>query len=174
MQLRVGRKLIVDVDRANFTHLVNEEMKKSTSADIVKGKGKGAANFFWVKCAKKAISRIFLSYVKRSEWEQILGINEGDSEETEGWKKMLGGDVVELRETTKVEMERSLTGVKEAFMNIREGQYEKNTILTIFGGPGCEDLFRKLERLSYGKKLRGDSEDISFKARKPLSEWNEY
>ena len=109
--------------------------------------------------------------MRRGEWEGILGNKEGDSEETEGWKRMLGGDVVELRETTKVEIERLLTGVKEAYIGTRDGLYAKNTVLAIFGGDGCENISRKLERISYGRKIWGGSEDISFKARKPLPQW---
>ena len=67
-------------------------------------------------------------------------MKEGDSEATEEWKRMLGGDVIELRETTRVEIARLIPGIKEAFIWGRDGAYAKNTVLTIFGYAGCGDL----------------------------------
>ena len=54
MQVKVGRKLIIDVATESFDHLLEASMKDSKEpAQKGKGKNKGAANFFWVKGEKK-------------------------------------------------------------------------------------------------------------------------
>ena len=142
-QAQVDRKLIIDVDKENFNCLLEASMGE-TSVSAEKGKGedksKGTSNFSRAKGAKKEIPRTFQTYAGRGDLGGILSTKEGDSEETEEWKRMLGWDVIELRETARVEMERLIPGIKEAYVSGRDGMYASNTVLTTFGYAGCGNL----------------------------------